>query len=83
VLEHLGRIAMAALDMPSLESNGITFSRKVMGLEDLRETLGYQAEILAEGLLDFRQFAPQKKADVKFIPDLHCRKSIGLTRRLI
>jgi hypothetical protein len=49
------------LDKGSLERNGITFSWEVMGLEDLRKKLGCKAEILAEGLLDFSQFATERK----------------------
>ncbi|KAL5044508.1 hypothetical protein BDW71DRAFT_100901 [Aspergillus fruticulosus] len=50
------------LDYQSLESNGITFSRQVMGPKQLGKLLGYEAEVLAQRLTDFRKFAPQNEA---------------------
>ncbi|KAL4993592.1 hypothetical protein BDV10DRAFT_189826 [Aspergillus recurvatus] len=50
------------LDYQSLESNGITFSRQVMEPKQLGKLLGYEAEVLAQRLTDFRRFAPQNEA---------------------
>lgn len=51
----------------SLERNGITFNRDVIGSTELREILGKQAEVLATRLLDFNKFAPQERAKVREI----------------
>lgn len=59
--------ARKVLDWDSLQSNGITFDRKVIGLSEIYERLGEQAETLAARLLDFHKFAPQERAKVKLL----------------
>ncbi|KAF7593570.1 hypothetical protein BBP40_011190 [Aspergillus hancockii] len=66
---------MVALDVESLERNGITFSSAVMGLQELRESLGSEAEILAEGLLDFRGVPTRKTDMVGLASDMRYRLS--------
>ncbi|KAL6233196.1 hypothetical protein BDW75DRAFT_242235 [Aspergillus navahoensis] len=52
----------SVLDYQSLEHSGITFSRRVMEPKQLGNLLGYEAEVLAKRLTDFRKFAPQNEA---------------------
>ncbi|KAL3473281.1 hypothetical protein BJX99DRAFT_261469 [Aspergillus californicus] len=69
-------MAKRVLDEYSLRQNGITFNRNAMGPKELGKTLGKEAEILAERLLDFNRIAPQEEAKV-----LMASKDRNLLRR--